>query len=31
VNREIRKKMEEFGYIQDGKVVRPYKIATVEW
>jgi len=22
VNREIRKKMEEFGYIQDGKVVR---------
>ena len=30
VNREIRKKMEEFGYIQDGKIVKPYKIATVE-
>lgn len=30
VNREIRRKMEEFGYIKDSKVIKPYKIPTVE-
>jgi len=30
VNREIRRKMEEFGYIKNGEIVKPYKIPTVE-
>lgn len=30
VNKEIRRKMEEFGYIQNGKVVRPYVVPTIE-
>lgn len=30
VNKEIKRKMEEFGYVKDGKVVRPYKVPTIE-
>lgn len=29
-DREVRKKMTEFGYIEDNQVVKPYKIPTVE-
>lgn len=29
-NREIQRKLEEFGYIKDGKVVREYPIPSVE-
>ncbi|TFE26289.1 extracellular solute-binding protein [Cohnella luojiensis] len=29
-NREITKKMEEFGYIKDGKVVKKLKVPTIE-
>lgn len=32
INREIRKKMIEFGFIDgNGNVLKPYKIPTVEW
>ncbi|WP_249313041.1 extracellular solute-binding protein [Lederbergia citrea] len=30
INREISRKMEEFGYMKNGKMVRPYHIPTVE-
>ena len=30
INREITRKMEEFGYIQDGRVVRAFEIPTIE-
>lgn len=30
VNREIKRKMEEFGYIKDGQVIRPYILPTIE-
>ncbi|QFT90537.1 Bacterial extracellular solute-binding protein [Bacillus sp. THAF10] len=30
INREMRRKMEEFGYMKDGKVVKPYHIPTIE-
>jgi ABC-type glycerol-3-phosphate transport system substrate-binding protein len=30
VNREINLKLEEFGYMKDGKVIREYNIPTVE-
>jgi hypothetical protein len=30
INKEIKRKMEEFGYIQNGKVVRPYVVPTIE-
>ncbi len=30
INREIRRKMEEFGYLQDGKPVREFKVPTLE-
>jgi ABC-type glycerol-3-phosphate transport system substrate-binding protein len=30
INREITRKMEEFGYLQNGKVVKQYKIPTIE-
>ena len=30
INREITRKMEEFGYIQNGVVVREFKIPTIE-
>jgi ABC-type glycerol-3-phosphate transport system substrate-binding protein len=30
INREIKIKLEEFGYIKDGKVIREYRIPTVE-
>ena len=29
-NREIIRKMEEFGYIKDGKVVKTYQIPSIE-
>ncbi len=30
INREIARKMEEFGYLQDGRVVREYRVPTIE-
>jgi hypothetical protein len=30
VNREIIRKMEEFGYLKDGAKVREFKIPTIE-
>lgn len=30
INREITRKMEEFGYLQDGQRVREFKIPTIE-
>jgi len=30
INREITRKMEEFGYLKDGQRVRDYKIPTIE-
>ncbi|WP_163215832.1 extracellular solute-binding protein [Clostridium thermarum] len=30
INREIKLKLEEFGYIKEGKVIKEYKIPTVE-
>ena len=30
INREITRKMEEFGYLEDGKVVKEFKIPTIE-
>ncbi|WDF05367.1 extracellular solute-binding protein [Shouchella hunanensis] len=30
IDRELRRKMEEFGYMQDGEVIRPYPIPTIE-
>lgn len=30
INKEIRRKMDEFGYIKDGVLVRAYKITTME-
>ena len=30
INREITRKMEEFGYLADGKRVREFKIPTIE-
>lgn len=30
IDREMRRKMEEFGYMEDGKVIRPYPIPTIE-
>ncbi|MCA9956169.1 MAG: ABC transporter substrate-binding protein, partial [Anaerolineales bacterium] len=30
INREITRKMEEFGYIQDGVVVQEFKIPTIQ-
>jgi len=30
INREITRKMEEFGYLQDGEQVREFKIPTIE-
>jgi hypothetical protein len=30
VNREITRKMEEFGYLQDGVLVKEFKIPTIE-
>lgn len=32
INREIRKKMNEFGFIdQNGNVIKPYTMPTIEW
>ncbi|WP_413379440.1 extracellular solute-binding protein [Alkalihalobacillus sp. 1P02AB] len=30
IDREMRRKLEEFGYIENGQVVRPYRIPTIE-
>jgi ABC-type glycerol-3-phosphate transport system substrate-binding protein len=30
IDREMRRKLEEFGYIENGKVVKPYEIPTIE-
>jgi len=30
INREMRRRMEEFGYIQRGEVIRPYNLPTLE-
>lgn len=30
INREITRKMEEFGYLEDGRIVRAFKIPTIE-
>ncbi|MFG6117773.1 extracellular solute-binding protein [Thalassobacillus sp. B23F22_16] len=30
INREMRRKLEEFGYMDDGEVVKPYTIPTIE-
>ncbi|GEM01033.1 ABC-type glycerol-3-phosphate transport system, substrate-binding protein [Halolactibacillus halophilus] len=30
INRELRRKLEEFGYIEDGEKVKPYRIPTIE-
>jgi ABC-type glycerol-3-phosphate transport system substrate-binding protein len=30
INRELARKMEEFGYMKDGKMVKPYPIPTIE-
>lgn len=30
INREITRKMEEFGYLQDGVIVKAFKIPTIE-
>ena len=30
MNQELTRKMEEFGYIEDGKVVKNYEVPTVE-
>lgn len=30
INREFTRKMEEFGYMQNGKVVKPYHIPSIE-
>lgn len=30
INREFRRKMEEFGYIQNGQVVRVFKVPTID-
>lgn len=30
VDREIQRKMEEFGYVKDGKMIKPYQIPTIE-
>jgi mannose-1-phosphate guanylyltransferase len=30
INREITRKMEEFGYLEDGEKVKTFKIPTIE-
>ncbi len=30
INREITRKMEEFGYLQDGVVLKQFKMPTIE-
>lgn len=30
INKEIKRKMEEFGYTKDGKIVHPYTVPTIE-
>ncbi|MCP3028551.1 extracellular solute-binding protein [Halobacillus sp. A5] len=30
INREMRRKLEEFDYMEDGEVVKPYEIPTIE-
>lgn len=30
VDKELQRKLEEFGYIENGKVIKPYKLTTLE-
>ncbi|TDL33123.1 extracellular solute-binding protein [Jeotgalibacillus sp. S-D1] len=30
IDREITRKMEEFGYVENGKTVKPYRVPTIE-
>lgn len=30
INKELSRKMEEFGYIKNGKVIKPYKLPSIE-
>ena len=30
MNRELKRKMEEFGYVKDGEIIKQYKIPTIE-
>ncbi len=30
INREMRRKLEEFGYMENGEVIKPYPIPTIE-
>ncbi|WP_254434200.1 extracellular solute-binding protein [Halobacillus sp. Marseille-Q1614] len=30
INREMRRKLEEFGYMEEGEAVKPYEIPTIE-
>ncbi len=30
IDKELMRKLEEFGYVQDGKLVKPYKLTTLE-
>lgn len=30
IDRELRRKLEEFGYIKNGEIVKPYKVETIE-
>lgn len=30
INREMRRKLEEFGYMENGEMVKPYEIPTIE-
>ncbi|MEK5177835.1 MULTISPECIES: extracellular solute-binding protein [Paenibacillus] len=30
INRELERKLKEFGYIADGKLVKPYKVPTID-
>ncbi|MGL4374418.1 MAG: extracellular solute-binding protein, partial [Turicibacter sp.] len=30
VNREIKRKLEEFGYTQNGELIKPYEVPTIE-
>ena len=30
IDKELQRKLEEFGYVKDGKLVKPYKLTTLE-
>ena len=31
INKELRRKLTEFGYMKDGVIIKPYKITTIEY